>query len=66
MVCAMAGSAGAKIGGLLVGFFIRGMIARWWLWRTALKSDPGLPVSRHGVTRKPASYYHRCRHQAGI
>ena len=29
MVCAMAGGAGAKIGGLLVGFLIQGVIARW-------------------------------------
>ena len=66
MVCAMAGGAGAKIGGLLVGFMIWGVITRWWPWKTPLKSDPGLPVSCHGVTRKPANYYHRCRLQAGI
>ena len=66
MICAMAGGAGAKIGGLLVGFLIQGVIDRWWPQRTLLKSDPGLPVSCHGVTRKPASYYHMCRHQAGI
>ena len=53
MVCGMAGGAGAKIGGLLVGFLILGVIARWWPHRTPLKSDPGLPVSCRGVTRIP-------------
>ena len=66
MVCAMAGGAGAKIGGLLVGLMIRGVIARWWPQRTPLKSDPFLPGSCYGVTRKLARYYHRCRHQADI